>query len=83
VLSPAALFLQALRSLGRHKTRTALNSLGVAVGVASVVWVIAIGDAGGARATEQLHALGDNLVWVEAGSRSTSGVRTGPSECET
>jgi putative ABC transport system permease protein len=77
VLSPAALLLQALRSLGRHKARAALNALGIAVGVASVVWVIAIGEAGGARATEQLHALGDNLVWVEAGSRSTSGVRTG------
>jgi putative ABC transport system permease protein len=77
VLSPAALFLQALRSLGRHKTRTALNALGIAVGVASVVWVVAIGEAGGARATEQLHALGDNLVWVEAGARSISGVRTG------
>jgi putative ABC transport system permease protein len=77
VLSPTALLLQALRSLGRHKTRTALNSLGIAVGVTSVVWVIAIGEAGGARATEQLHALGDNLVWVEAGARATSGVRTG------
>jgi hypothetical protein len=74
VLSPAALFLQALRSLGRHKTRTAFNALGVAVGVA---WVVAIGEAGGARATEQLHPLGDNLVWVEAGARSISGVRTG------
>lgn len=57
--------------------RTALNSLGIAVGVTSVVWVIAIGEAGAARATEQLHALGDNLVWVEAGTRALSGVRTG------
>jgi putative ABC transport system permease protein len=69
--------LQAARSLARHKTRTALNALGIAVGVASVVWVIAIGEAGAARATEQMHALGDNLVWVEAGARSVSGVRTG------
>jgi len=77
VISPGALLLQALRSLARHKTRTALNALGIAVGVASVVWVIAIGEAGGARATEQLHSLGDNLVWVEAGARAISGVRTG------
>ncbi|HEY6462171.1 MAG TPA: ABC transporter permease [Polyangiaceae bacterium] len=77
MLSPVALFRQSLRSLGRHKTRTALNAIGIAVGVASVVWVIAIGEAGGARATAQLRALGDNLVWVEAGARSVSGVRTG------
>lgn len=69
--------MQALRALGRHKTRTALNALGIGVGVASVVWVIAIGEAGGAHATAQLSALGDNLVWVEAGARAINGVRTG------
>ena len=58
-------------------TRTVLSALGISVGVASVVWVIAIGGAGAARATAQLHELGDNLVWVEAGTRSVSGVRTG------
>jgi putative ABC transport system permease protein len=77
VVPPGALLLQALRSLGRHKTRTALNALGIAIGVASVVWVVSIGEAGSERATEQLHALGDNLVWVEAGARTVSGVRTG------
>jgi putative ABC transport system permease protein len=76
-MSLPALFWRALRALARHKMRTLLNALGIAVGVASVVWVIAIGEAGGARATAQLHALGDNLVWVEAGARSVSGVRTG------
>jgi putative ABC transport system permease protein len=77
VVAPTALLLQSLRSLGRHKTRTALNALGISVGVTSVVWVVAIGEAGGAHATQQLRALGDNLVWVEAGARSVSGVRTG------
>ncbi len=66
-----------MRSLARHKTRTALNSLGIAIGVASVVWVIAIGQAGSARARAQLQSLGDNLVWVEAGARNINGVRTG------
>jgi len=71
------LLLQAARALARHKIRTALNAGGITIGVASVVLVIAIGEAGSARAKEQLHALGDNLVWVEAGSRNTSGVRAG------
>jgi putative ABC transport system permease protein len=77
MLSPGALFLQAVRSLARHKARTMLSALGIAVGVASVVWVIAIGEAGAERATDHLHALGDNLVWVEAGARAINGVRTG------
>ena len=71
------LLRQALRALARHKTRSALNALGITIGVASVVWVIAIGQAGSARAMDQLHALGDNLVWVEAGARNVAGVRTG------
>jgi putative ABC transport system permease protein len=77
MVSPVALLLQAARSLARHKARTILSAFGIAVGVASVVWVIAIGEAGAERATENLHALGDNLVWVEAGARAINGVRTG------
>lgn len=71
------LLVQAGRALARHKTRSALNALGITVGVAAVVWVMAIGKAGSARAEEQLHSLGDNLVWVEAGSRNVNGLRTG------
>jgi putative ABC transport system permease protein len=76
-MHPLSLLSQAIRALWRHKTRSALNALGVTIGVASVVWVVAIGEAGSARAMEQLHALGDNLVWIEAGARNVAGVRTG------
>jgi putative ABC transport system permease protein len=72
-----AILAQSLRSLARHGARTALNALGIAIGTASVAWVVAIGEAGSARATEQFRALGDNLVWVEAGARTVSGLRTG------
>jgi len=78
-----SLLRQAVRAIARHTTRSALNALGITIGVASVVWVIAIGEAGSARAMDQLHALGDNLVWVEAGARNVNGVRTGSYACET
>ncbi len=71
------LFVEASKALLRHKARSGLNVLGVAIGIAAVVWVVAIGESGAARTQAQLAALGDNLVWVEAGSRSVSGVRTG------
>jgi putative ABC transport system permease protein len=71
------LLRQATRALVRYKTRSALNALGVTIGVASVVWVVAIGEAGSQRALDQLHALGDNLVWIEAGARNVNGVRSG------
>jgi putative ABC transport system permease protein len=72
-----SLAAQAFSAVLRHKTRSALNIVGITIGIASVVWVIAIGEAGAAVAKEQLQNLGDNLVWVEAGSRNIAGVRTG------
>src|ERR1700722_13320162 len=68
---------EAVRGVFRNKSRSALTTLGITIGIAAVVWVVAIGQAGAARTEEQLLSLGDNLVWVEAGSRSVSGVRTG------
>jgi putative ABC transport system permease protein len=68
---------EALRALFRNKLRTALSVLGVTVGIAAVVCVVAIGAAGSQRAEQQLQNLGDNLVWIEAGSRNVNGVRSG------
>ena len=68
---------EALRALGRNKLRSALAGLAIMIGIAAVVCVVAIGRAGSRRAEEQLRNLGDNFVWVEAGSRAPSGVRTG------
>src|ERR1700704_1216951 len=68
---------EALRALGRNKLRSALAGLAIMIGIAAVVCVVAIGRAGAQRAEEQLRNLGDNFVWVEAGSRAPNGVRTG------
>jgi putative ABC transport system permease protein len=70
-------FVESLLALSRHKLRTTLAALGTMVGVASVIWVVSIGRSGTAVAEAQLADLGDNLVWVEAGSRNVNGVRTG------
>lgn len=71
------LWREALRALMRHKMRSALAALGIMVGIAAVVLVVAVGEAGGARARAELAALGDNVVWIEAGSRNIAGARTG------
>jgi putative ABC transport system permease protein len=70
-------FVEAVRALARHKLRSSLTTLGITIGIAAVVCVVAIGRAGSAQAEAQLASLGDNLVWVEAGSRNVAGVRTG------
>src|SRR3954454_507873 len=68
---------EAVRTLLRHKLRSALTALGITMGVAAVVLIVAVGQAGSARAPAELQALGDTLVWIEAGSRNVQGMRTG------
>jgi putative ABC transport system permease protein len=69
--------LEAMRGLARHKLRSALTTLGITVGVAAVIWAVAIGEAGAARAQRVLEDLGDNFVWIEEGTRNVNGLRTG------
>jgi putative ABC transport system permease protein len=68
---------EGLRAIGRNKLRSALTALGITVGIGAVVCVVAIGTAGSQHAEAELQKLGNNLVWVEAGSRNVAGVRTG------
>lgn len=69
--------LEAIRALYRNKLRSLLAAIGITIGIAAVVCIVAIGTAGSQRAEQQLQNLGDNLVWIEAGSRNVNGVRTG------
>src|SRR4051794_30123398 len=71
------LVVEALRALGRNPLRSVLAMLGIAVGVAIVITVIALGRASVAASEAELDKLGDHLVWVEAGSRNVAGARTG------
>ena len=71
------IFAESFRELGRNKVRSALTILGIAVGIAAFICVVAIGNAGSAKIEQQLHDLGDNMIWVEAGSRAVSGIRVG------
>jgi putative ABC transport system permease protein len=72
-----ALLRSALVALLRNKLRSVLTVLGITIGIAAVICVVAIGKAGQARVEQQLNNLGDNFVWVEAGGRAVNGVRTG------
>jgi len=73
----AALLRSAVVALLRNKMRSVLTVLGITIGIAAVICVVAIGKAGQARVEQQLNNLGDSLVWVEAGGRAVNGVRTG------
>src|SRR3982074_3448716 len=63
--------------------RSILTVLGITIGIAAVICVVAIGKAGQARVQQQLNNLGDNFVWIEAGGRAVNGVRTGTHDTKT
>ena len=68
---------QSMRALWRSKLRSFLTLLGIVTGVASFICVVGVGNAGSARVVDQLQKLGDNMIWIEAGSRNRNGVRAG------
>jgi putative ABC transport system permease protein len=74
---------EALGALSSNKLRTSLTMLGITIGIAAVICTVAIGEGGSNRIREQLQNLGDNFVWVEAGSRNVQGVRTGTGTTKT
>ncbi|MGA2280338.1 MAG: ABC transporter permease [Verrucomicrobiota bacterium] len=69
--------LIALRALRRNKLRSSLTALGIIIGVASVVAMVAVGNGAQARITSQISALGQNLLTIFAGSKHSGGVNSG------
>src|ERR1700682_4912008 len=72
-----ALLTSSVWALLRNKMRSLLPVMGITIGIAAVICVVAIGKAGQSRVEQQMNNLGDNLVQIEAGGRAVNGVRTG------
>ena len=67
----------AVRALGRNKTRSLLTTLGVVIGVASVISMVAVGEGAKSRVESIFAAMGTNLLIVLSGSTSSGGVMGG------
>ena len=67
----------ALRTLLRNKLRSGLTMLGISIGVGALICSVAVGEGAWSRIQEQIENLGQNMIWIEAGSRNVNGVRTG------
>jgi putative ABC transport system permease protein len=68
---------EVFKALVRNRIRSLLTMLGIIMGVGSFICVVGVGRAGSSRVEDQLSKVGDNLIWVEAGSRARNGVRVG------
>jgi macrolide transport system ATP-binding/permease protein len=71
VLSTAA------QAIGRNKTRSALTMLGVLIGVAALIAMVAVGQAASEAVRKRIESLGTNLVVVLPGALTTGGSRAG------
>ncbi len=67
----------ALNALMRNKTRSFLTTLGVIIGVASVISMVAVGEGAKARVSSVFAAMGTNVLVVLSGSSSLGGVSGG------
>ena len=67
----------AFRALARNKVRSALTALGVIIGVASVIAMIALGSGARAAIDEQIQSTGTNVVYVSSGSFNRPGAAHG------
>jgi putative ABC transport system permease protein len=63
----------ALRAIRRNKVRSILTMLGVIIGVASVIAMIALGSGARAAIDAQIQSQGTNIVYVSAGSHHGPG----------
>jgi putative ABC transport system permease protein len=67
----------ALRSLRANRLRSALTTLGIVIGIAAVITMLAVGEGARIKVSEQLKSLGSNLIMVTPGTVTSSGVRIG------
>jgi putative ABC transport system permease protein len=67
----------ALAALRANKGRSVLTTLGIIIGVAAVIAIVALGQGASASVSNQLQGLGTNLLTIMPGSTSSGGARTG------
>ncbi len=71
--------LVALQSLRSNALRTVLTLIGIAVGIAAVLYVVVLGEITQRRINERLESLGSNVLNIRPGFSRMRGVRTGAS----
>lgn len=77
------LFKIALRALANNKMRAFLTMLGIIIGVASVIAMLAIGQGSKRSIQKQISEMGSNMIMIHPGAEMRGGVRQDPSSMQT
>jgi putative ABC transport system permease protein len=76
-MKPSILIGVALQSILKNKLRAMLTMLGIVIGVAAVIVMVAVGYGARSRIRQQIANLGTNMIVITPGASSTGGVSQG------
>jgi putative ABC transport system permease protein len=76
-VNPLETLRVAARALLRNKLRSFLTALGIIIGVAAVIAMVAIGEGARARVEQAFAAMGTNVLIISSGAKTAGGVKAG------
>ncbi len=77
------LFKIALKAISANKLRSFLTALGIIIGVASVIAMLAVGQGSKRSIRKQISEMGSNMIMIHPGADMRGGVRRDPEEMQT
>ena len=76
-MNPLVTFQMALASMSANKLRSGLTLLGIVIGVAAVISLMAIGQGVQQSITSRIESLGSNLLFIRSGASNQGGLGGG------
>ena len=77
------LFKIAMRAISANKTRSFLTALGIIIGIASVITMLAVGQGTKRSIQSNIAEMGSNMIMISPGADMRGGVRQDASSMET
>ena len=77
MIEAKTIFKIAIRAIEANKMRSVLTSLGIIIGVAAVIIMLAIGNGAQISLQNEMRSMGTNLIMIRSGSSTSGGARMG------
>lgn len=77
MIDTSTTFNIALRAIKANKMRSILTSLGIIIGVAAVIIMLAIGNGAQLTIQKEMKSMGSNLIMIRSGTSTSGGQRMG------
>jgi len=74
-MNPLIILSESLRSMGKNKVRTSLSVLGIVIGIAAVITMVAVGEGAKRRVEQEIATLGDDWIMVSYWGVQRGGTR--------